>query len=287
MRLLHGECLLARHLRCSRSRATTAAAAAKEYRVMSMSVGTASNALSYLQSLLAQGTAGAGTAAATDPLSSLLGSTSGAADVAASAPAPTGASASASFDPGTLAALLSLQDQSANAAQGPSSLFSKIDANGDGQISQTEWDTALGNAGVDQSSANALFTKLDTNGDGSISQSELGQARHGGGHHHMHASGGSSGSDSSGADALLSGTDASGTTTQTTANGDGSSTTTITYADGSTVEMTTAATSPNDSGSNGSGTGAGNPNGANLIERLIQMQAQLLNQAASTISAMA
>lgn len=254
---------------------------------MSISVGAASNALSYLQSLLAQGTAGAGTA--TDPLSYLLGNSSGAPDAATAAPAANGASASASFDPGTLAALLSLQDQSANGAQGASSLFSQLDANGDGQISQTEWDTALGNAGIDQSSANALFAKLDTNGDGTISQSELSQARHGGGHHHhTHAAGGSSGSGSSGAggaDALLSGSDAAGTTTQTLTNADGSTTTIVSYADGSTVQTTTPATAANDSGS--SGTGTDNSNSANLIERLIQMQAQLINQASSTLSAIA
>ena len=257
---------------------------------MSMSVGASSNALSYLQSLLAQGTAGAGIAASADPLSSLLGSLSGApADAPACAPASTAtAAATSTFDPGTLAALISLQGQLTNGAQGPSSLFAKLDSNGDGQVSQSEFETALGNAGVDQSSADALFAKLDANGDGSISQSELTQAQHAGGHHHhhMHAAG-AQGGGSSGQDAasLLSSTDASGATTQTTTNADGSSTTTITYADGSTVEMTSPTTASNGSGA--SDNGATGQNSANLIERLIQMQAQLLNTAASTISAVA
>jgi hypothetical protein len=263
---------------------------------MSMTVGASSNALSYLQSLLAQGTAGVNDAAgASDPLSTLLQTLSGAtSDPSATAAAPAGGTAGtgcSSFDSGTMAALISLQDQSASGvtAQSPSSLFSKLDTDGDGQISKSEFENALAGAGVDTSSADALFAKLDANGDGSISQSELTQARRAGDHHHHHMhGGGAQGSGSSGqngADALLSGTDASGATTQTTTNGDGSSTTTISYADGSTVEMTTPAAPANGSGT--ASAGGNSQNSANLIERLIQMQAQLLNTAASTISAVA
>ena len=151
---------------------------------MSMSVGASSNALSYLQSLLAQGTAGANDAAgASDPLSALLQTLSGAtADSSAIAAAPAGGTAGtgcSSFDSGTMAALISLQGQSASGvtAQSPSPLFSKLDTDGDGQISKSEFENALGDAGVGTSSADALFAKLDANGDGSISQSELTQAR--------------------------------------------------------------------------------------------------------------
>ena len=249
---------------------------------MFMAVGAASSALSYLQSLLAQGTAGTG-AANTDELSSLLGGLSGTGSDGDTAKSPAGTTGSAppapSFDPGTMAALLSLQDQSANGAQGPSSLFTKLDADGDGQVSKSEFETALGNAGVDQTSADALFDKLDANGDGSIDQSELAKARHGGHHRHMHAGGASS---QGGLASLLSGADVSGATTQTTSNADGSSTTTITYADGSKVEMTSPATT-SDSGNSGNSGTSGQTN-ANLIERLIQMQAQLLNSAVSTTS---
>ncbi|HEX5210234.1 MAG TPA: EF-hand domain-containing protein [Pseudolabrys sp.] len=256
---------------------------------MFMAVGAASSALSYLQSLLAQGTAGIGSTANTDPLSSLLGGLSGAGSDGDTSKAPAGTTGSAapapSFDPGTMAALLALQSQSAGGAQAPLSLFAKLDTDGNGQISQSEFETTLGNAGVDKSSADALFATLDANGDGSIDQSELSKARHGGGHHHhMHAGGGAQGSGSSGADALVSGADAAGTTTQTTTNADGSSTTTISYADGSTVEMTTPAAPSNGSGS---GNGATGQNSANLIERLIQMQAQLASAVASTTSTVA
>jgi hypothetical protein len=81
---------------------------------MSMSVGASSDALSYLQSLLAQGTAGANDAAgASDPLSTLLQTLSGAtADPSATAAAPAGGTAATGcswFGSGTMAALLSLQ----------------------------------------------------------------------------------------------------------------------------------------------------------------------------------
>jgi hypothetical protein len=245
---------------------------------MFMAVGAASSVLSSLQSLLAQGTAGAGTAK-TDPLSSLLGGLSAVGSDGDAEKAPTGpsgnAAATPSFNPGTMAALIALQGQ--GGPQGSSSLFAKLDANGDGQVSKSEFETTLGNAGVDQSRADALFDKLDANGDGSIDQSELVKARRGGGHHHhMHADG-SSGQGRLAS--LLSATDATGATKQTTSNADGSSTTTITYADGSKVEMTSPATA-SDSGK----PGAGGPNSTSLIERLIQMQAQLVNAAASTIS---
>jgi hypothetical protein len=255
---------------------------------MFMAVGAAAGALSYLQSLLAQGAGGTRGASNADPLSGLLGlgdpsrsddASSG--QSGASGTSGTGAS-TPSFAPGMMAALISLQSQSADGSQGPSSLFFRLDTDGNAQISQPEFDAALSNAGVDQSSADALFAKLDSNDDGSISQSELSQAQHGGHHHHMHA-GGVSGQ-GGGLASLLSGIDASGATTQTTANADGSSTTTITYADGSKVEMTTPAPS-GDSGSPGAGTN-GSSN-ANFIERLIQMQAQLLGSGVSTTSTVA
>jgi hypothetical protein len=257
---------------------------------MFMAVGVASGVLSSLQSLLARGTAGTGSAANADPLSSLLGGLSGAGSDGDTPKATAGSTGNAapkpSFDPGTMAALLSLQGQ--GGPQGSSPLFAKLDTDGNGQVSKTEFETTLGNAGVDQTSADALFDKLDANGDGSIDPSELAKARHGGGHHHhMHAEGGAQGSGSSGQGgpaSLLSAPGAAGATSQTTTNADGSSTTTISYANGSKVEMTSPAIA---SGSATPGAGPSGPNTANLIERLIQMQAQLLNTAASTTSTVA
>ena len=268
---------------------------------MSMSVGASSNALSYLQSLM-QGAFGAGNsaassdaAAANNPLSPLLQALSGF-GVATEQPTPatapangTTGSGGSSFDPGTMAALLSLQDQSATGgtAQTPSSLFSKLDTDGDGQVSKSEFETALTGTGASTSNADALFAKLDANGDGSISKSELAKAKNGH-HHHMHGGDESQASGASGQsaiDSLLSSAATSGATTQTAANADGSTTTTISYADGSTVAMTTPAAFTNSSGTAASGASGQNTN--NLLEQLIQLQSQLLGSVTPTLSAVA
>jgi len=137
-------------------------------------------------------------------------------------------------------------------------------------VSRSEFESALGNVGVDTASADAVFNKLDANGDGSISQSELTPPRGAYHHHgHHHASGGVS---------SLPNTD--GSKTQTTTNPDGSTTTTIAYADGSTVSMTTPA-APSGGG------GAPAKNAGNLIEKLIQMQSALISTQASTTAAIA
>ncbi len=267
---------------------------------MSMSISASSNALSYLQQLLQAGTSGVG-ATNTDPLLSLdqapvgIDSSSQSQSTASLAGSPLGGS---SFDPGTLAALISFQGQSATGVvgQSPSDLFSQLDADGDGQISKSEFEQALGTSGVGTQSADALFGKLDANDDGSVSQSELAKAR-GHGHHHHHVDNGDSaqGSDSQqgGLSSLLNSTDITGATSQTASNADGSSTTTITYADGTTVSMTTPAASQGSGGSNGSSTG-GSPgstsdgsNSSNLIEQLIRLQSQLVTQAASALSTFA
>ncbi len=268
---------------------------------MFIPIGAASSALSYLQSLLAMGTSGAGDAKGANPISSLLDGQSGS-DPTTGAPPPAAASTGSTsgsnqptFDAGMMAALISLQSQlqsqsaSGAAPQGPSHLFTKLDTDGDGQISKSEFETALGNDGVDASSADALFGKLDVNGNNSISQSELAKAEHGHHHHHhMRADSGSQAGGTSGQspiDAVLSSANANGAKSQTTTNSDGSTTTTISYADGSTVEMTTPGASTDNSGNTGNGTSGQNT--ANLLEQLIQLQAQLLNAAPPTLSAVA
>lgn len=89
----------------------------------------------------------------------------------------------------------------------------------------------------------------------------------------------------------------SGATSQATDNPNGSTTTTITYANGSTVTLTTAAPSASATGSDSSvGTDdsslATDPASANasltsynLIEQMIQLQAQLLNPTTQSMSA--
>jgi|NGEPerStandDraft_6_1074524.scaffolds.fasta_scaffold48657_2 hypothetical protein len=271
---------------------------------MSMSVGASSSALSYLQSLLQQGTSGAADAAsATDPLSVLMQAMSGSTmtpDQTNSATGSTGGAGSCPpFGTGTMAALISLQGQSANSlvAQSPSQLFSKIDTDGDGKISKTEFENALTGAGASTSDADATFAKLDANGDGSITQGELPGAKGAHGHHHhAHGGGGSQGGGgSSGQDPLgqlLSGAGADGATTQSATNADGSTTTTITYADGTKIDMTSPATASNSgqssnvTGSSSSNSAAGQ-NNADLLQEMIKLQSQILTAIPSTMSAIA
>ena len=268
---------------------------------MSMLVNSTSNALSYIQSLLQSMSSGVGAAASTDPLdnvSQLLsgspadGSTNQTSTTNAFGPSPP------PFSSGTMAALVALQGQGANGAGGPQGLFSQLDTDGDGSVSKTEFESALGQSGVDTSSADALFSKLDQNGDGSVSQSELSSAAHRGhghghghGGHHMDAggSGGAQGGGDQGLSSLLNSSGADGAQTQTATNADGSSTTTITYADGSTVTMTTPVAQQSDgtSGNDSNGQTAGSSNSKNLIEQLIRLQAQLVSQQGASVSAMA
>jgi Ca2+-binding EF-hand superfamily protein len=254
-------------------------------RAMSLSIN-ASNNSAYLQSLLQQGSPLTGIGAgSSDPISELLGLGSSQSSSSATPAAANGSgsgSSSPQFNPETFTALISMQ-MNTSAAPGQS-LFSQLDSNGDGSISQSEFDSMFSSA--DQSQANSVFSALDTNGDGSISQNELASAQqnqqsqqaqgHHHHHHHMGGAGQSQGQDQSQdpLETLLSGT-ADGGQSQTINNSDGSTTTTITYADGSTVNMTSpAASSSGGQPSNGS---SANPNSNNLIEQLIQMQAQFLS----------
>ncbi len=267
---------------------------------MSMSISASSNALSYIQQLLQAGSSGVG-ATSTDPLLTLDPTLTGAngSDQSQTGIPPIGSGVGSSFEPGTLAALISLQGQSATGVvgQSPSDLFSQLDTDGDGQISKTEFEQALGAVGVDSQSADALFGKLDANSDGSISPSEIGKAHGHGHHHHQQANSTDStqagGAQQGGLSSLLSSSDITGATTQTATNADGSTTTTISYADGTSVSMTTAAAPQNDTSSNNDSTNSGSTgssgsnNNNNLIEQLIQLQSQLVTQAASTLSTFA
>lgn len=143
---------------------------------MSLSVGSSSSALSYLQSLLQPGaTSGAKGA---NPLEELFSSLGGSDDSLVGTKASRGSSGSAPpFQSGMLATLIALQGQGAGNAGGPSNLFSRLDTDGDGSVSKTEFATVLEDAGVDSERAEALFAKLDTDSDGSVSESELKAAR--------------------------------------------------------------------------------------------------------------
>ena len=66
-------------------------------------------------------------------------------------------------------------------------LFSQIDGDGDGKITKSEFENALGAGGTNLTNADDVFAKLDKDGDGSVSLDELSSALKGGkGRHHAH-----------------------------------------------------------------------------------------------------
>jgi Ca2+-binding EF-hand superfamily protein len=107
----------------------------------------------------------------------------------------------AQISPATLSALLAAQSQSSTGAAAPAAtdragalqdLFSQIDGNGDGQITKSEFEKALGAGGTNIAQADHVFSQLDKNGDGTVSIGELAsalQGRSGGHHHHVHGGG--------------------------------------------------------------------------------------------------
>src|SRR6202047_1419919 len=198
---------------------------------------------------------------------------------------PTGFS---QISPSTMSALLAAQGQSStatttSASTSPSSalqdLFSQIDSNGDGEISKSEFENALGAGGTNIAQADDVFSKMDKNGDGSVSLDEMSSALTGSGgkggrhHHHVAGSDGSSGSSNtsgSSSDPLLQALD--GATSTSTSNSDGSTTTSMTYADGSKVTMTTPASTSSSSATSS----------YNIIEQMIQRQAQAISSGATS-----
>jgi Ca2+-binding EF-hand superfamily protein len=217
-----------------------------------------------------------GSSSSSDPLLAAATSSDDSSDSASSSGAP-------QFSADVMKALLSVQSSQTGGSSKLEQLLGKFDTNGDGTISQSEFENAIG-PGADKSKVDQLFAKLDSNSDGAVSQDELQsalqKAHGGGGHHHHHGAGGAGGAGGGGGtdplEALLSGASSDGTTSQSTTNADGSSSTTITYADGTKVEMTTPASAT--AGTSTSDSSTANPeapNFANLLKQLISLQAQL------------
>lgn len=183
---------------------------------------------------------------------------------------------SGNLSPDTLSALLAAQGQqptptaSKSKADALNDLFSQLDGDGNGQISKSEFENALGAGGTNLAAADRVFGKMDKNGDGSISLDEMASSLKGtGGHHGHHHAGGSKRAGGSNANALMQALDGASSTTAT--NSDGSTTTSLTYADGSKVTLTSPA-------ANAASTKA--TSSYNFVEQAIQREAQAL--AAST-----
>jgi hypothetical protein len=206
-------------------------------------------------------------------------------DVSGSPPTQVPGSSAPSFGPGsgsqispaTMSALLDAQSQSSTGSAPTSrsdalkDLFSQIDTNGDGQLSKTEFESALGAGGTNIAQADDVFGKLDKDGDANVSLNELASALKGKGHHHHHTAYSSSATDGSSSDPFAQALQGASSTSVT--NSDGSTTTSLTYADGSKVTMTSPAATTASSTATSS---------YNFIEQMIQREANAISTSASS-----
>ncbi len=248
---------------------------------MLMAIGAASSIFDTLKSLTSSG------ASSSQSATGLTQSASTPFDFSSITSTSTGAGSSSSggtpqsggLSSDMLSALLAAQGQqpASTSSMSPQDslkdLFSQLDADGNGQISKSEFENALGAGGTNVAQADDVFSKMDKNGDGSVSLDEMGSSlkgadgHHGHGHHHAGGAGGSGGS----SDPLMQALD--GASSTTTTNSDGSTTTSMTYADGTKVTLTTPAASTATNSATSS---------YNFVEQAIQRQAQALS--ASTAS---
>lgn len=188
---------------------------------------------------------------------------------------------------GTQSATGSAQSASTGFSNYAQNLFNSIDTDGDGEISQSEMESAVTAAGGTTQQADALFNDI-SGGSNSISENQFASAlqQADGGHHHHHHFGVHGADGAGGADggdplaALLGGATADGATSQVATNPDGSTTTTLTYADGTTITMTTPA---NDGSSSGSGTTTASGTAANASVVATQNQQNMEQMLANLI----
>jgi Ca2+-binding EF-hand superfamily protein len=241
-----------------------------------------SSALDALQALTSSKSSSSQTSGFSHASTSPFDLTGGSA--ASGSPTPAcGTGGCSQISPETMSALLAAQGQASTASTTPAptsradalkDLYSQLDTNGDGQVSKSEFENALGAGGTNLAQADDVFSKLDKNGDGSVSLDELSSALQGKGHHrhhhHVASSDGSSGSDGSNSDPLLQAL--SGASSTQVSNSDGSTTTSVTYADGSKVTLTSPPATTSSAGATSS---------YNFIERLIQREAQAISSPAT------
>jgi Ca2+-binding EF-hand superfamily protein len=248
-------------------------------------LGAVSSALDALQSLTSSKSSSPQTSGFSQASTNPFDFENTAAPSGSSTP-PSGSSGFSQISPATMSALLAAQGQSStgpttSAPTSPSAalkdLFSQIDANGDGQISKSEFENALGAGGTNVAKADSVFSKLDKNGTGSVSLDQLTSALKGlggkGHHHHVASSNGSGAStaaDGSSSDPLLQALQ--GASSASVTNSDGSTTTSMTYADGSKVTMTSPAAKTSSSSATSS---------YNIIEQMIQREAQAISSGAT------
>jgi Ca2+-binding EF-hand superfamily protein len=243
---------------------------------MFFALGAASSAIDALKALTSSKSSSQAKGAGQNQASAFdLLSQNGAASVGSGAGS---GGSGASISPQTMSALLDAQSQSASGSATTASksrsaalkdLFGQIDGDGDGKISKSEFEEALGAGGTNLQNADSVFGKLDKDGDGSVSLKELASAlRPGKGHHHDRDT--ASTGEGTGSDPFAQALKGASTTSVT--NSDGSITTSLTYADGSKVTMTSPASGSSSSSATSS---------YNFIEQMIQRQARAISSAAT------
>jgi hypothetical protein len=162
---------------------------------MLLALGAVSTALDALQSLTSS--------KSSSPQSTGFGQSSkNPFDFSGSGPAPGSSTpppwsgGGSQISPATMSALLAAQSQSSagsattepiGRSEALKHLFSQLDANGDGQISKSEFESALGAGGTNIAQADDVFSKLDKDGNETVSLDEMSSALKGRGRHH-HAS---------------------------------------------------------------------------------------------------
>jgi hypothetical protein len=148
-------------------------------------------------------------------------------------------------------------------------LFAQLDADGNSQISQSEFETALGATGTGAAEAGKVFGKMDKDADGSVSSDEMCAALLRGSHGGQHYFPVSLRDRSSGPeDANVPASYPHPVSSSSVANSDGTTTTSLIYADGSKATMRSAAASSGEAASS-----------YNFIEQMILRQAKAISSA--------
>ena len=245
---------------------------------MLLALGAVSSALDALQSLSSSKSSSAQSTGLNQGSTNPFDFSTNASAAAGSIPASRSGGAS-QISPATMGALLAAQSQSsmgsATSALSRSDalkhLFSQLDADGDGQVSKSEFESALGAGGTNLAQADDVFSKMDKDGSGAVSLDEMTSALTGKGHRHRHhAAAGATGADGPNSDPLLQALQGASGTSVT--NSDGSTTRSVTYADGSKATMTLPAAKT----ASGSATSS-----YNFIEQMIAREAKAISSSAA------
>jgi hypothetical protein len=246
---------------------------------MLLALGAVSSALDALQSLSSSKSSSSQSTGLNQGSTNPFDFSTNASAAAGSIPASRSGGAS-QISPATMGALLAAQSQSSmgsatsaltSRSDALKHLFSQLDADGDGQVSKSEFESALGAGGTNLAQADDVFSKMDKDGSGAVSLDEMTSALTGKGHRHRHhAAAGATGAYGPNSDPLLQALQGASGTSVT--NSDGSTTRSVTYADGSKATMT----SPAAKTASGSATSS-----YNFIEQMIARKAKAISSSAA------